>query len=211
MAIKNEDIWRGIDRLADFSGQSVSGMARKAGLDPTTFNPSKRLGPDGKQRWPTTESIAKILDATEVSIGQFASLMFEQPTGAVSFPLQTIGAAEASGEFMFDEDGFPMGTDWGSRAFPNLPDAQAFGIEIEDDNLAPIIRAGDLIVAAPGVSIRRGDRVLVKMRHGGPLLIRALIRQTAHRAEFASLVAAPTEEVMSAEIEWMSRIVWISQ
>ena len=54
----HHDIWRGIDLLAESRGLSASGLARKAGLDPTTFNRSKRLTAAGKERWPSTESIA---------------------------------------------------------------------------------------------------------------------------------------------------------
>ena len=62
--MKHEDIWRALDTLAAEHGMSTSGLARRAGLDPTTFNPSKRRMPDGRARWPSTESLAKVLLAT---------------------------------------------------------------------------------------------------------------------------------------------------
>ena len=43
----HEQIWRGIDRLAAHAQTSPSGLARRAGLDSTTFNPSKRFSRDG--------------------------------------------------------------------------------------------------------------------------------------------------------------------
>ena len=46
--LKHTDIWRAIDRLAAQHGLSASGLARRAGLDPTTFNKSKRTTNDGK-------------------------------------------------------------------------------------------------------------------------------------------------------------------
>lgn len=58
------EIWIGIDRLAEKSGYSPSGLAKKAGLDATSFNKSKRVSPDGKPRWPSTESISKVLSVT---------------------------------------------------------------------------------------------------------------------------------------------------
>ncbi|MGE4313039.1 MAG: hypothetical protein AB7E85_02045 [Pseudobdellovibrionaceae bacterium] len=61
-------IWAAIDRLAKSNNLSTSGLARKAGLDPTAFNRSKRVTPDGKPRWPSTESIAKILAVTESTL-----------------------------------------------------------------------------------------------------------------------------------------------
>ena len=53
--------------IAERYGFSASGLAKKAGLDPTSFNPSKRNGPDGRPRWPTTESIARVLQC----VGRF--------------------------------------------------------------------------------------------------------------------------------------------
>ena len=65
--MKHDDIWRALDTLAAENGLSASGLARRAGLDPTTFNPSKRRMQDGRARWPSTESVAKVLDATGAS------------------------------------------------------------------------------------------------------------------------------------------------
>ena len=62
--LTHKSIWDAIDTLAERHGLSASGLARLSGLDPTTFNPSKRFKPDGRPRWPSTESIAKILAAT---------------------------------------------------------------------------------------------------------------------------------------------------
>ena len=62
--MKHEDVWRAIDTLAAEHGLSASGLAKRSGLDATTFNPSKRTMPDGRARWPSTESVAKVLDAT---------------------------------------------------------------------------------------------------------------------------------------------------
>lgn len=64
-------IWRAIDKLAEQRGYSTSGLAKRAGLDPTTFNRSKRITRDGKPRWPSTESISKILSVTEVMLSDF--------------------------------------------------------------------------------------------------------------------------------------------
>ena len=62
--LSHSRIWAAIDPLAARHGMTPSGLARRAGLDATTFNRSKRVTGDGRQRWPSTESIAKILDAT---------------------------------------------------------------------------------------------------------------------------------------------------
>jgi hypothetical protein len=79
--LKHADVWRAIDRLAEKHGMSPSGLARRSGLDPTTFNKSKRITKEGKQRWPSTESVAKVLTATGDSLAEFVAQMGE-PRGA---------------------------------------------------------------------------------------------------------------------------------
>ena len=73
--LSHGDIWWGIDRLAADNGFSPSGLARRAGLDPTSFNISKRINPHGKPRWPTTESISKILEVTQSTLADFVALI----------------------------------------------------------------------------------------------------------------------------------------
>jgi orotate phosphoribosyltransferase len=73
--LTHEQIWTAIDRLASTNGYSPSGLAKHAGLDPTSFNKSKRMSPDGKPRWPSTESISKILNVTDVTMQNFISLI----------------------------------------------------------------------------------------------------------------------------------------
>lgn len=60
-------VWTAIDALARRYSLSPSGLAKRAGLDPTSFNKSKRITGEGRPRWPTTESIAKVLQATGAS------------------------------------------------------------------------------------------------------------------------------------------------
>ena len=73
--LRHKDIWSGIDRLAARAGYSASGLARRAGLDATSFNISKRVNPQGKPRWPTTESVSKILDITHTTLADFVALI----------------------------------------------------------------------------------------------------------------------------------------
>lgn len=90
--LSHEDIWNAIDRLAQAFGYSPSGLAKQAGLDPTSFNKSKRTSPDGKPRWPSTESIAKVLSVTGATMSEFISLI-ESET-----PPKMKGAKRASRE-----------------------------------------------------------------------------------------------------------------
>jgi len=57
-------IWHAIELFAHEHGLSCSGLAKRSGLDPTTFNKSKRFTRYKQPRWPSTSSISKILTAT---------------------------------------------------------------------------------------------------------------------------------------------------
>ena len=68
-------VWAAIDRLAREKGLTRSGLAVRAGLNCTTFNPSKRLRDDGVWRWPGMESIVAVLTVTETSLTTFAQMI----------------------------------------------------------------------------------------------------------------------------------------
>src|SRR2546430_3607525 len=85
--LTHAQVWAAIDALAERAGLSPSGLARRAGLDPTTFNKSKRITPDGRERWPSTESLAKALAATGSSIDTFVQLIGDHGRDVPSVPL----------------------------------------------------------------------------------------------------------------------------
>ena len=104
--LTHADIWNAVDRLAARAGLSASGLAKKAGLDPTTFNKSKRITPEGRPRWPSTESIAKSLQATGVTMDTFVSLITDRG-GASTQSVPLIGLAEAGAGGYFDDERLP--------------------------------------------------------------------------------------------------------
>lgn len=75
--LTHAQVWYAVDKLAEQNGYSTSGLAKRAGLDPTTFNKSKRFSDGTKERWPSTESIAKILNVTGTEFIAFAKLASE--------------------------------------------------------------------------------------------------------------------------------------
>src|SRR6266404_657334 len=103
-------IWTALDQLAERAGLSPSGLAKRSGLDPTTFNKSKRITADGRERWPSTESVAKALAATNSSIDTFVQLIGDGARGGQSVPL--LGFAQAGNGGYFDDSGFPAGKGW---------------------------------------------------------------------------------------------------
>jgi len=207
--LTHAQIWRGVDRLAQRAGLSASGLARQAGLDPTTFNPSKRASADGtKPRWPSTESIAKALEASGTAFEDFAALATGSVSGR-SVPL--IGFAQAGSHGFFDDVGFPAGAGWEEIHFPGVDDEDAYALEISGDSMAPVYRAGDRIVVAPHSVPRRGDRVVVKTR-SGEVMAKELGRVTNQSVELISLNPAFGNRLLNpSDIVWMARIVWASQ
>jgi phage repressor protein C with HTH and peptisase S24 domain len=208
--LTHAQVWSAIDRLAARAGLSASGLARRAGLDPTTFNKSKRITAAGRARWPSTESIAKALAATGTPMEVFVALL--QGTGggpARGVPL--LGFAEAGAGGYFDDGGFPAGVGWDEIAFPAVNDDHAYALKISGHSMEPAYRHGDVIIVSPAALVRRGDRVVVKTR-AGEVMAKELKRSAAKAIELKSLNAQHPDRTLSpADVLWMARIVWSSQ
>ena len=209
--LRHSDIWKAIDALAAKYGMSPSGLARRAGLDPTTFNKSKRTTVEGKLRWPSTESVSKVLAATGASLAEFVSLIGKENAGALAQRVPVIGYAQAGQMGFFDDAGYPVGNGWDEVLFPHIGDQHAFALEISGDSMAPVYRDGDTIIVSPQSSVRRGDRVVLKTMDG-EVMAKELLRQTARKVELTSVNKDHGDRtVVTEDIAWMSRIIWASQ
>ena len=217
--MKHDDIWRALDTLAAEYGLSTSGLAKRAGLDPTTFNRSKRRMPDGRARWPSTESVAKVLEATGASLEAFTALVSGARAlasggaarGGTARRIPLIGLAQAGGEGYFDDGGYPVGGGWDEVSLPDIADPTAYALEISGESMEPVFRDGDLVIVSPAAPIRRGDRVVVRTA-AGEVMAKQLARRSARRIELRSLNPAhPDYSFDLAEVAWMHRIVWASQ
>lgn len=205
--MRHTDIWKAVDTLAERNGLSTSGLARRAGLDPTAFNKSKRTASDGSPRWLSTESLAKVLEAVGASLEDFAALA----EGRQGHSAPLLGFAKAGSDGYFDDAGFPIGDDWEEVRFPGLETPDVYALEITGDSMEPVYRSGDRIVIAPGVPVRRGDRVVVRTRDG-EVLAKVLGRQTEKTVELLSLNPTyPPRELVRSHVAWMARILWASQ
>jgi phage repressor protein C with HTH and peptisase S24 domain len=208
--LTHAQIWTAIDRLAARANMSASGLAKKSGLDPTTFNKSKRVTPDGRARWPSTESIAKALAATGASAETFVALIADS-SRPITQAVPLIGFAEAGAGGYFDDGGFPVGKGWDEIAFPAVNDEHAYALEISGDSMLPAYRKGDVIIVSPAAPIRRGDRVVVKTKKG-EVMVKQLTRKTAKTIELQSLNSEHADRTLStADVLWIARIVWASQ
>ncbi len=216
MSLRHEDVWKAIDALAAEHGLSPSGLARKAGLDPTTFNPSKRKQ-GGKPRWPSFETIVKALDAVGAPLETFIALatggtaQARRPGALGPRRVPLIGLAQAGSDAFFDDAGYPTGAGWDEIELPSISDPNAYALEISGDSMEPVYRDGDVIVVSPNAPTRRGDRVVVKTRQG-EVMAKELVRKSARKIELASLNPAyPGRSLDVDEVAWIARIVWASQ
>jgi phage repressor protein C with HTH and peptisase S24 domain len=211
--LTHKQIWRAIDALADRHSLSPSGLAKIAGLDPTTFNRSKREASDGKLRWPSTESLAKVLQATGSTLDQFVALI-ETGSQAPRISLKLIpliGLAQAGSAGYFDDAGFPAGAGWEEIAFPELGDPHAYALEITGDSMLPVYRDGDRIIVSPSASTRRGDRVVVRTTEG-EVMAKLLARITMRKVELQSFNPQFEDRSLElTEIAFIHRIIWASQ
>lgn len=207
--MQHAQIWRAIDALAESRGLTASGLARLAGLDPTTFNRSKRQAADGKPRWPSTESLSRALEATATGFDEFAALLSGRAGGAGrSIPI--VGLAKAGADGFFDEDGYPVGAVETLR-FPGLGEGRVYALEITGDSMEPVYRDGDTVIVEPGATVRKNDRVVVRTK-AGEVLAKKLGRRNDQTIELISLNPSyPPRTLSAAEVDWVARIVWASQ
>ena len=210
MTLSHNHIWAAIDALANRLNTTPSGLARLAGLDPTSFNKSKRASPEtpSRPRWPSTESLAKLLDATGIKFFEFA-LLAEGRSGGQGIPL--IGFAQAGNEGFFDDSGFPLGQGWDEITFPSV-NSGLYALEISGDSMLPLYRDGDRILVDPhNQNLRKGDRVVVKTIDG-EVMAKELVRYSARQIELRSLNPDfPDRALDRLQVAWIARIVWASQ
>lgn len=208
--LTHADVWAALDALAERHGLSASGLAKRSGLDSTTFNRSKRTTRGGRLRWPSTESISKAMTATGSGLSElFVDHLRRE--GAPAHTIPVIGHAQAGGNGFFDDAGYPVGAGWDEVAFPGLGDPNAYALEILGDSMEPVYRDGDIVVVSPAASLRRGDRVVARTREG-EVLAKWLARLAARRVDLRSFNPDHEDRSMArSELDWIARIVWASQ
>jgi phage repressor protein C with HTH and peptisase S24 domain len=210
MPLTHAQLWTAIDGVARREGLSVSGLARRAGLDATAFNPSKRYGPGdpARPRWPSTESLTRILHVAGLTLGDFAALAHDAPA-APTVPM--LGMAQAGQDGFFDDAGLPTGDGWEQTDLPRPKDS-LLSLRIAGDSMAPLYRAGDrVIVDREASEVRKGDRVVVRTT-AGETLAKEVAALTARSVTLASVNPAyAPRTVARRDILWMGRILWVSQ
>ncbi|TIS63399.1 MAG: helix-turn-helix transcriptional regulator, partial [Mesorhizobium sp.] len=179
--LSHDRVWAAIDALAERYSLSASGLARRAGLDSTAFNKSKRLSSDGRPRWPSTESLAKIIEATGASLEEFTVLVEGHGASAAPPPRMAVpllGFAQAGAGGFFDDAGYPSGQGWDLVELPARAAETSYALKVQGDSMLPLYRNGDVLIVEPGAPTRKGDRVVVKTT-AGEVMAKVLDRQTA--------------------------------
>lgn len=203
--MQHGDIWRGIDLLAKQHGLSTSGLAKLAGLDATAFNKSKRVPKDGRPRWPSTESISRILQAVDTNFEVFAMLvagreavdiplLMQSELNTLSTPLRLYGSKTA---------------DLPKFVPPKVTDIEnCFALQVEDDTLSPVYAQGERLIASLGANLVAGDRVIAKPL-GDHVLIGTARTVSENEMEIDTY---PTRRFVDPGVlEWAARILWVSQ
>lgn len=204
--LSHEKVWAAIDELASKNGLSPSGLARRAGLDPTTFNRSKRIAVDGRPRWPSTESLAKALEATGEGLKSFAARV------EVREQLPATGAFKETNPLSILNTGEQLDLiEWDKLRFPQRRSSNEFALRICGSGLLPLYRDGDVIIAEADAAIRVNDRLLIQ-QSGAPMSIYTFLKRFPEHLQLRTIGDNPKSmSIEHSAIEWTARIIWASQ
>lgn len=155
----HEQLWRALDTLAAEKGLSPSGLARLAGLDPTSFNRSKRVGARGP-RWPSTESLSRVLAASGVGLDAFAALV----AGGRVLSRGATARSPTLPVLLFSRlalQGVDAMLDDRERMVPPVAAAApCYLLRMDSDRFEPALRQGGLLVVSPDAAVLPGDRAI---------------------------------------------------
>ena len=206
--MQHQDIWRGVDLLAQKHGLSVSRLAKLAGLDATAFNRSKRISKDGRLRWPSTESLSRALAAVDERFSDFAGLI--DGNGGAAIPLLEIEAA--SDPTRFDAAGTPRRETWEVVRLPGTETGEElFALEVTGRDLEPVYRSGDRLIVSTKTTMRSGDRAVL-MTEENEIQIGTVGRITDNQVTLLPLRSnTPANLYIVSNLAWIGRILWVSQ
>ncbi len=216
--LSHDRIWAAIDALAEDNRLTPSGLARQSGLDPTSFNKSKRITNSNRLRWPSTESVSKALNATNTTLAEFLSFVQGEKINTgndnllpAAHLIPLLGMAQAGVGGFFDDGGFPVGQGWDEIDFPRAEHDSIYALEVSGESMLPLYRDGDVLIVAPNANVRKGDRVVVKTLEG-EVMAKILQRKIARTVELLSLNREHEDRKFDIdELEWVARIIWASQ
>lgn len=204
-----EIIWNAVDNLAKSLGLSPSGLAKKAGLDATTFNKSKRIRPDGKHRWPSLDSLNKVFEFCNIDFDEFYKFGQNKLKNDSGSAIPFIRVSN------FNKKKYFIGNDLDTRGWEmfSFPDGtkNLYALEVDSDESAPLYRFGTTIVLAKRSDIRRGDRVAIYLNNN-KIIFAEFVHRKAKTLELCDLNDNELKiSIDIADTRLVSRIVWASQ
>ncbi|MEO1330546.1 MAG: hypothetical protein AAFW46_12860 [Pseudomonadota bacterium] len=196
-------VWIAIDTIADRQELSPSALARIAGLDATAFNPSKRISKDGRLRWPSVETLAKVMSVSDTDFHRFAQMVEGDRSRSFrqDLPIRTIinGKDANTGRF--------------AAATTAVEDRDAFWLEIETTlaNLSGgAYREGDRLLISPNAELQPFQRVAVGMADGS-VRVGFVIEMARDALVLEPLQGGTPKRCRFDQMAWSGRILWASQ
>jgi phage repressor protein C with HTH and peptisase S24 domain len=211
--MRHEDVWRALDTLAAENGLSPSGLARAAGLDPTAFNRSKRATPHGRLRWPSTESLSRVLAATGASLENFTALVGGARALASLRPpgrgLERAGTARRLPQVAFSAllQGGDVAESGEETALPLQAEPGSYAIRLDTAAFEPVLREGGLLIASPETPVQAGDRVVLH-RHPDMVLAGIVGAIRPDGIDIDGFGCTGIVALHADSVRWMHRISW---
>lgn len=201
----HKSIWDGIDNLAAHHGLSVSALARKAGLDPTIFNKSKRVSAHQKLHWPSTESLMRVLETTECSFGYFVEMMTQDMPVKDNYTIPLIDGKDIT---TLDSYGFPAQDNTKTITLPFAYDKDNFAYKPSpEDEEVFRLHQNNILLVCPHSRFYPEDIVLIKTKEKKRPDIRRLKKMTTYHIESSPLFEKKTLLQSSGkDISWAFKI-----
>ncbi len=202
--MNHEKIWDAVDNLAKRNNLSPSGLAKKAGLDSTTFNKSKRIRPDGKHRFPSLDSIQKITEACNISFEEFYNLSKIKESGESpsNIPYVELSCLEKNTNMINAKECSKK------IKFPDNKN-NLYAVEIDKNELD--YQLGTILIVTQNSDIRRNDKTIIRLKNDSSVLGK-FVRRTAKTIELNDLSKAKKDlSIKIDDIKEINRILWISQ
>ncbi len=204
-----DQLWHAIDKIAQQNGLSLSGLAKKSGLDATTFNKSKRTRPDGKKRWPSFDSVNKILDTCHLNLADFYYLAENKihPASYLSLPYILLSSLKNPKKFS------PQNIDTRNWQTANLPfvTENTYAIDLDSTKFEPIYHFGAKLVVEKFSRIKKHDRVILLLSSGDALILEFV--GCDDDVVTLQSINAPHERIKynRSDIKLLNKIIWASQ
>ena len=217
--LSHDRVWAAIDALAARYSLSASGLAKRAGLDSTAFNKSKRLSV-GRA---AALALDRIAGQDHRGDQLFARRIHRRWSKAAPRPPQAAADAaptRAAARLcpgrrrrllrrcrLSGRPGLGPGRAAGAA------DEGSYALQVQGDSMLPLYRNGDVLIVEPGaVTCARATASSSRPTRGEVMakVLRAPDRQN-RSCWSRSIPSIRTATLPMRDVEWVARIVWASQ